>query len=260
MSPFEKYAAYYDEMYPNKDYAAEALFVCALLREYARPDIKSILELGSGTGRHAVELAVLGYTIHGVDLSESMVGFANARKSTLPEELKESVSFSVGDVRSLRLGAQFDVVLALFHVASYQTTNEDFFKFISTARDHLRPEGILIFDFWYGPAVLWQRPEVRIKRVENETGWIVRVAEPAPKFDENCVVVKYEIIDVIKQTGEIRRFNEDHKLRFFFLPDLRLVLRSAGIEMLAVCEWLNPTAKPSTETWSVCLVAKRHSH
>jgi SAM-dependent methyltransferase len=256
MSAFNHYAAYYDEMYADKNYVAEVSYVETLIREHAQPGALSILDLGSGTGRHAIELASRGYAVRGIDQSASMVTLAEARKSGLPEDLKRNVSFSVGDVRSIRLGTQFDVVLALFHVASYQTTNDDFAAFLSTARLHMRPGGILIFDFWYGPAVLSQRPEVRIKRAETDSRWVVRIAEPVFQFEDNCVVVKYEIIDSLKKTGLVTRVNEEHKMRFFFLPDLQMFSELAGIEILSKRAWLT-ASDPSADSWSVCVIARR---
>jgi SAM-dependent methyltransferase len=255
MSVFDDYATYYDEMYTDKDYIAEVSYIETLFREHTQPGPISILDLGSGTGRHAIDLASRGYSIRGIDLSASMVTLAEARKASLPEDLKGNVSFSVGDVRSIRLGAQFDVVLALFHVASYQTTNDDFRAFLATAQLHLRPGGILIFDFWYGPAVLSQKPEVRIKRVETNNRWVVRIAEPVPQFEDNCVVVKYEIIDYLKQTGAMRRVNEEHKMRFFSLPDLQLFAEPAGFDILSMREWMKESA-PSSDSWSVCAIAR----
>jgi len=48
---FERYAAYYDLLYRDKDYAAEVDYVLHTLHE-AAPQIKAVLELGCGTGRH----------------------------------------------------------------------------------------------------------------------------------------------------------------------------------------------------------------
>jgi SAM-dependent methyltransferase len=258
MSTFDAYATYYDEMYAEKDYSAEVSYIEALVREHAHSGAVSILELGSGTGRHAIELASRGYSVHGIDFSPRMVTLAEARKSALPEELKGKIRFSLGDVRSVRVGARFDVVLALFHVASYQTTNDDVRAFIATAREHMLPGGVLIFDFWYGPAVLWQRPEVRIKRADTDSGWIVRIAEPIPQYDENCVVVKYEMIAFLKKTGVPTRVSEEHKMRFFSLPDLRLFAELAGIEILSTREWLTAAA-PTVDSWSACVIARLSS-
>jgi len=59
MKVFENYARYYDLLYHDKDYNAEAKFVHQLLQIHA-PETRSILELGCGTGSHAVLLAELG--------------------------------------------------------------------------------------------------------------------------------------------------------------------------------------------------------
>jgi ubiquinone/menaquinone biosynthesis C-methylase UbiE len=50
---FADYAHYYDLLYRDKDYAAEAEYVVGLIRKF-HPSARSILELGSGTGIHAI--------------------------------------------------------------------------------------------------------------------------------------------------------------------------------------------------------------
>ena len=78
MSVFDAYAEYYDILYRDKDYSAESDYVSYLLKTSC-PQARNILELGSGTGLHAIELAQRGYAIHGIDYSESMVALAEER-------------------------------------------------------------------------------------------------------------------------------------------------------------------------------------
>jgi len=61
---FADYARYYDLLYRDKDYSAEAQYVAGLVRKF-HPSARSILELGSGTGIHASLLAEKGFTVHG---------------------------------------------------------------------------------------------------------------------------------------------------------------------------------------------------
>ena len=50
---FADYARYYDLLYRDKDYAAEAEYIACLVRKF-HPSARSIIiELGSGTGIHA---------------------------------------------------------------------------------------------------------------------------------------------------------------------------------------------------------------
>jgi 2-polyprenyl-3-methyl-5-hydroxy-6-metoxy-1,4-benzoquinol methylase len=102
-------------------------------------------------------LAEKGYAMTGVDLSEEMLAVANSQLSTAIQQgslnsQPPSLNFLQGDIRTVRLGKAFDVVVSLFHVVSYQTTNKDLTDAFATARAHLH-RAEFHFDRWYGPAV-----------------------------------------------------------------------------------------------------------
>jgi predicted TPR repeat methyltransferase len=197
---FDAYARYYDLLYRDKDYAGESAYVASHLKRHA-PHAARILELGCGTGTHAEHLARMGYAVHGVDQSESMLARATARKSGLPADIAARLSFGHGDVRSVRSGEHFDAVVSLFHVMSYQTTNADLQG--RTAAAHLRPGGLFLFDFWYGPAVLDQRPEAR-EALEDDS--IRSRASPAGSARQRGVVdVNYTAFIEEKGTGSVRQ-------------------------------------------------------
>jgi SAM-dependent methyltransferase len=216
---FDAYARYYDLLYRDKDYASESEYVAAHIRNHS-PQARHILELGCGTGAHAEHLARMGYTVHGVDLSEAMLARAEARKATLAPDVAARLSFGLGDVRAVRTGKSYDAVISLFHVMSYQTSNADLAATFETASAHLRPGGLFLFDFWYGPAVLTQRPEVRIKRLEDDDIRVMRIAEPVMQERENVVEVNYTVSIELKATKMIERVNETHRMRYLFLPEL----------------------------------------
>jgi len=216
---FDAYARYYDLLYRDKDYAGESDYVAAHIRKQA-PQAKRILELGCGTGAHAEHLARMGYTVHGVDMSEAMLARAEMRKAALPPDVAERLSFAHGDVRSVRTGKTYDAVISLFHVMSYQTTNNDLEAAFDTAAAHLQSGGMFMFDFWYGPAVLTQRPEVRIKRLEDDDIVVTRIAEPEMHVNENVVDVNYTVFIETKATGQVEQLHETHRMRYFFLPEL----------------------------------------
>ena len=121
-SVFADYARYYDLLYRDKNYAAEAEYVEGLIRKF-HPSARSILDLGSGTGIHASPLAEKGFTVHGIERSPEM----HARSQALAENRvagHDRLTFTTGDIRDIRLNKRFDAVIALFHVISYQTTND----------------------------------------------------------------------------------------------------------------------------------------
>jgi SAM-dependent methyltransferase len=254
MSVFGVYAKYYDLLYRDKDYAGEAAYVHSLIqREF--PGARSVLELGSGTGKHAVKLADRGYEISGVDRSPEMVDSARARAV---EPGHGRVAFSQGDIRTVRLGRTFDVVISLFHVMSYQTTNEDLAAAMATAAAHLEPGGGLIFDCWYGPAVLMQRPEVRVKRLDDNDISVTRVAEPKLTLAENSVDVGYTMFVRDKKTEAWSTFGETHRMRYLFMPEVRHLLGDAGLDLVGAEEWVTGR-EPDAASWSTVFLARKQA-
>ncbi|ESS66970.1 methyltransferase type 12 [Methyloglobulus morosus KoM1] len=248
MKTFDGYSQYYDLLYRDKNYLAEAEYVVSHIKKYL-PHAKQILELGCGTGAHAEHLARLGFAVVGVDMSETMLACAEARKAKLPKDIGSRLTFIRGDVRSVRTGQAYDAVISLFHVMSYQTSNADLKAVFATAADHLSVGGMFLYDYWYGPAVLTQKPEVRVKRLEDDMIKITRIAEPVMHVNENLVDVNYSVFIKEKLTGKMAQLNETHRMRYLFLPELWF-LASADIWVdFNSYAWLKST--PLTiEDWS----------
>lgn len=229
---FNAYAGYYDLLYKDKDYEAEVSYINDLIKKY-RSGAKSILNLGCGTGRHDVSFEKMGYSVCGVDLSATML--AEARKRAIPGKLE----FFEGDVRTVDLGRKFDVVVSLFHVMSYQTTDNDIFSVFCTAGRHLATGGVFIFDFWHGPGVLNDPPVIRVKRLEDESVRVVRIAEPVMKKGKNVVDVNYQVLTLDKNSHQWSELQEIHSMRYFFLQEIEGYLLNAGFSLKDACEWMS---------------------
>jgi SAM-dependent methyltransferase len=253
MSVFGNYARYYDLLYRDKDYAGEVRYVCDLLQRYGAK-VRRLLELGCGTGRHAELLAQQGFDVCGIDGSAVMLEQAQ-RRAAAARAGRGALSFRQGDIRTFELSERFDAVLSLFHVVSYLTTNADLRALFGAVKRHLAPGGVFVFDFWYGPAVLTDRPSVRVRRLEDDVIDVTRLAEPVMHPQENVVDVNYEILIREKATGRQESVRENHRMRYLFQPELDLLLSDAGLAPVAAEEWM--TAKqPGFDTWGVCCVAR----
>jgi SAM-dependent methyltransferase len=263
MSVFGAYSRYYNLLYRDKDYGAEAEYIHRLVQKH-KPGAKSLLDLGCGTGRHDLLLAGMGYSITGVDMSEEMLSMAKKGSGvqgfkgsdvTQPEPKPQPV-FLKGDVRTVRIGRKFDAVISLFHVMSYQVGNEDLASAFKTAREHLGTGGIFVFDCWYGPAVLTDRPARREKVLEDSEIHVTRIAEPVMHPNENVVDVKYHVLVKDKATGRVEVLDEVHRMRYLFAPEVRLMLGSAGFELEAMYDFLTENA-PGFGSWGACFVGRR---
>jgi SAM-dependent methyltransferase len=213
-----------------------------------------VLDLGCGTGRHVVLLAEKGFDVTGVDFSAEMLAEARSHLSSFNSQ-SSTLNFFQGDIRSIRLGRTFDVVVSLFHVMSYQTGNDDLMAAFATAREHLKPGGVFIFDCWYGPAVLTDRPTVRVKRLEDEMIAVTRIAEPVMHPNENMVEVQYQVLIRDKASGAVKELHESHRMRYLFLPEIELFLGETGMDIVAASDWMSDR-HPGFDTWGVCFVVR----
>jgi SAM-dependent methyltransferase len=242
-----EYAAAYDELYRDKDYAAEVELIERVFETYAQGPMRRVLDLGCGTGGHAAPLADGGYEVLGVDRSPDMVQLAKARRC--------AAQFQVGEIASLDLGQTFDAVLMMFAVLGYQIGNAEVLAALATARRHLRPSGLLLADVWYGPAVLAQRPSERIKVVEASGRQIIRVASSELDSRRDLCLVRYHLWRI--EDGHVSaEAREQHPMRYFFAPELELFLSLQGFEVLRLGAFPALEDEPSDKTWNVGFVAR----
>jgi SAM-dependent methyltransferase len=253
MTVFADYSKYYDLLYKDKDYHGEVKFIDSLLQTHANKPQK-LLELGSGTGKHACLLAKKGYDIVGIDQSKTMLEMAGNLLAKEPLEAKKIRLFE-SDVRTFAIDEQFDAAISLFHVLSYQTSNQDVEQMFSTAKNHVKPGGLFIFDCWYGPAVLEQKPVVRHKKLESDSLVVERIAEPTLDVNANTVNVHYHLFVQEKPNTTFQKMEEDHLMRYFFLPEIERLCAQFSMKIELACEWL--TRKHlSHETWGACFVVR----
>jgi SAM-dependent methyltransferase len=257
MTTFAGYARYYDLLYRDKDYRGETEFVERIIQEHTK-NPRRILEMGCGTGVHAIMLAESGFDVVGIDLSEEMLSAASRRVALLQPELRHRVSFIKGDVRNAGLEGHFDAVLSLFHVVSYQLTNNDLRQMFASVKTHLAPGGVFIFDCWYGPAVLTDRPVVRVKQLADETTRVTRIAKPLLHSNLNCVDVQYQLFIKDLRSGQVEEIQETHRMRYLFQPELDLLAEDAGLRIETGVAWMSGR-ELDFSTWYACFVLKHRN-
>ena len=252
MSVFNDYAQYYDLIYKDKDYAGETHFIDQLIQDKA-PGLNTVLDLGCGTGRHAAGLVKIGYEVCGVDISEQMLDSSHRRLNDFGPDLASKLTFAKGDIRDVRLNQKFDVVLSLFHVICYQTRNADLKAAFETAKKHLKPNGLFIFDAWYGPAVLSDLPGRKEKTFAGDGIEVSRISESVVRWNENLVDVNY-CVSIRKNGSPDKELKELHTMRYLFMPEVETLLSEAGMKAVKCGEWMTQ-GPPGLDTWSVYWVA-----
>jgi ubiquinone/menaquinone biosynthesis C-methylase UbiE len=253
MSVFNSlYANEYDTLYLEKDYVGECALVESAIKQFGRP-VRSILDVGCGTGSHAIEFARRGYQVTGVDLSQSMLDVA-ARKAA-DETLDHQPKWITGDARKFAADSHFDIATMLFAVVSYLTTNDDVLEGLSNIRRHLRPGSLFLCDFWYGPAVLSVRPNERVRVLETGGRRTIRAASTTVDSFSQTADVSFRLwsIEGDHYLGEAQ---ETHRMRYFFPQEFKVLLNQAGFACKSLTAFPTLDQRLTDESWNAFCVAE----
>jgi len=248
---FGHYALYYDLLYSDKDYEGECDFIEEIFEKYADKKPNNILDIGCGAGGHIIPLVKRGYSLVGLDLSATMLEFANKKI----KKLNMAAELYRGDINHFNLYRKFDACLCMFAVLNYVTSNEGLLQSLKNIRNHLNDGGLLIFDFWYGPAVLNIKPSVRVKEVESDGMRVLRIVEPEMDVNQHICNAHYHLI-AMKGKKILADIKETHKLRYLFPLEIQCMLEENKFELLHISEFPDLETPPSEKTWNVAVVAK----
>jgi len=251
VSVFADYAPWYDLLYRDKDYTGEVDFVETRLRDHGIATGK-LLDLGCGTGVHAIEFARRGWDVAGVDLSADMIASANARAA----QAGLAIPFRQGDACEVGAETGFDAVVSLFHVASYQNDRDRLEALFQTAHAALKAGGVFFFDYWYGGAVLAQGVETRVKVIEQPPLRLTRIAQSEHDERNATVRVNYTLFCEDTERSTIRRVDETHRMRYWFPFEVEASLRNSGFDPEGSNAWLSG-AEPNTKDWAAYSIARK---
>ncbi len=132
---YSQLASWWPLLSAPAEYAEAAEFFRRLFVEASDPPIETLLELGSGGGNNASHLKA-HFKMTLVDLSPEML--------EVSRDLNPDCEHWGGDMRTLRLGRQFDGVFVHDAVA-YMATETELHQAIETAFVHCRPGGVALF-------------------------------------------------------------------------------------------------------------------
>lgn len=246
------YAAVYDALYGEKDYGGECDLIGHLFARHEDRPVASVLDLGCGTGGHALPLAARGLRVTGVDRSPAMLARACAKSVQAGVAAPE---FIEADVRTLRLGRVFDAAIMMFAVLGYQHDDDALLATLASVRHHLPPSGLFLFDIWYGPAVLAQRPGDRVRSISQANERIFRTTRSELDIRTQICRVDFHVLRLAgdRLVGEDR---ETHAMRFFFDRELGLALAASGFRLEALRAFPDIGREPDETTWTVIGVAR----
>jgi SAM-dependent methyltransferase len=248
-------AGYYDLAYKRR--RKDVRFYAELARGCKGP----VLELGAGTGRVALEIAREGTAIVAVEPVPAMLQRAKKKAARLPKSAQTQLTLKKGDMRSLRLGQTFPLVIAPFNVFMHLYTRADLERALATVRAHLAPRGRFVFDVLMpdlramlrDPGRLYRSPRV----IHPDTG---RQYEYFEAFDYDAlreVQLVSMVFQGVDQLDDLRVLPLSQ--RQFFPEELALLLHYNGF--VVERRWgdfdQSPLTGDSESQIVVCSLARR---
>lgn len=218
-------AEIYDLVYTsgrNKDYAAEAAALAALVRA-RNPQAASILDVACGTGEHLTHLRADFADVEGLELSEPMRAKAVAK---LPD-----VVVHAGDMRDFALGRAFDVVACLFSSIGYVRSVAELHAATRSMAGHLGAGGLLVIDPWFHPGT-WEGGHLDHTVAIADGLKVLRLAHSARRGRTSSVVYDYLVGDV----DGVRHFTDVHEMTLFTPDEYTDAILAAGCDEVEFVE------------------------
>jgi SAM-dependent methyltransferase len=247
------YAAAYDSLYATKDYDAECDMLERAFSEYADFTIRRILDLGCGTGGHAIPLAYRGYDVVGVDRSAHMLGVARVKadaSGTAPR-----IVLMQQDLASLSVVESCDAAVMMFAVLGYLGEQGSAEAALRSARANLRDGALLVLDVWHAPAVLRDPPQPRWLLTENGGTRLIRLASSMLDPTRDVCTVTFRLL-TIDRDRIVSETVEEHRVRYYTDQQISDLLDSAGFELLRIGAFPDYRREPGDSGWSALIVAQ----
>lgn len=247
----EKYAGAYDALYQDKDYEKECDFIEAIFGRYNYQP-RTILDLGCGTGGHALILSGRGYEVTGIDRSAAMLEIARNKAKDAGAEIE----FIEGDITGISLKGEFDAVISMFAVMSYQTNNAALAAACRLARKALVPGGIFMFDCWHGPAVITDKPAPRLKEISSgHNERTIRFTQSEIDIINHTVKVNFRVWRITDHKL-FEETSETHPMRFLFPQEIRYFLEVARFEEVEFFPFLKLDRTLTESDWNMMVVGR----
>jgi SAM-dependent methyltransferase len=180
-----------------------------------------LLDLACGSGVHGVRLGRRGIGVIGVDISPSLVAYAN---ELAREKEVEGVAFVVGDMREPPCADACDAVTILSQSFGFFGAKDDV-AVLRAVRTALRPGGRFLLDL-NEPADL-ERP--RQRWLELDGGFLLTEAHYDPLTCVRTATFRY-----IDSQGRLNVAEEPERIRVYTLPELIQMITAAGLQLEAV--------------------------
>ena len=247
---YQAFAAYYDRLMADVDYALWADYLTNLLRENGVLPGEPVLDCACGTGELTLRLYTAGYRMTGADISVPMLEIAQqkARKAGA------KIAFVQQELQNIRVHKQASAITCACDGVNYLLSGEDVLSFFCAANRALKGGGMLLFDV---------SSAYKLEHVLG--GQTFGEDEPGCTYLwQNCFDPKSRLLEMRLAfftpdgKGAYTRFDERHVQRAHTQEELTMALEQAGFAVKGVYDAFT-RSKPEENSERIQFVAQKTS-
>jgi SAM-dependent methyltransferase len=178
---------------------------------------KSLLDVACGTGNYA-KFFVDDFNVVGLDISPDMLKIA---KKKVP-----NAKFINGDMKTMALKEQFDIIICMFASIAYNLTYEELESTLKVFYEHLNKGGIIFFDLHvHEDYFLGDRTWVNTYVDKNLK--LARISQSPQKKD----ILDLDMVFLIKDKGKLDFDIDQHQIALFNVNKVKNKMKKVGFEV-----------------------------
>ena len=211
-----------------------------------------MIDVGCGTGSHALLLAHAGCDVTGTDLDADAIAVACGKCDDRPPRAPR---FLCQDVATLDADG-FDLAVSMFNVVNYIDCPKALARLFLAIAERLTPGGVYVFDCWNGEAALIDPPRNEERDVVVDGLHITIATRPTLDRTNQSVQVS-NLVTVIRSDGTTESFPYDYTSTLWTPRYLGQALAHAGFESIQVCQWMQPDKTADERSWKIMFICRR---
>ncbi|GAB4544322.1 MAG: class I SAM-dependent methyltransferase [Anaerolineae bacterium] len=227
MDEFDSIARFYDLLYAGRDDDLQ------MYRDFAQVADGPILELGCGTGRVLIPLALDGHQVTGMELSGAMLNVARSKVEAA--QTGERVTLIQGDMRNFDIPGRFALAIIPINTFMHCYDTSQQLDCLGCIRRHLQSGGHLIVDVYHPDPQTLSESDGRLVSegilVDPGTGHTIhRFYTRRLDLATQTQHITF-ILDEVDLTGVVHRTLFSFRMRFVYRYEMELLLRTAGFRL-----------------------------
>lgn len=244
---YQNFAYVYDKFMDNIPYRKWSQYIIRLFKTYGITD-GTLVDLGCGTGTLCQFLSEAGYSLIGIDNSTDMLTIAADKLDS-----SKNILLLCQDMSELELGnTAYDGFYCICDSLNYLLTTDKIFATFSGVKQHLKKNGIFIFDLktpYFYETVLGEQVFCDHQKDCSYT-W------ENSYFEETCIN-QYDLTIFVKDSvsGLFHRFYETHQQKAYNLDEIIDLLAQAGLEYVTAFDAFTTNA-PAADSERIYVIAR----